>query len=260
MPRISDPVTQTVILAAGLGTRLSGSDTSNPKPLLDVAGLPLVAHALAHAAASGCTEAVIVIGHEGARVRAAVEDRTAMTAAASRVAVRFVQNPDPTTPNGESLLAAEGAVHDRFFLQMVDHLFAEPVLRRLASPPFEARDVARVLVDRAPVNLDLSDATKVRLDGDRVTAIGKTVEPWDAIDAGCFLLTRAVFDALRDVPPGEPRTVSSAMRRLAERRALAAGELDGILWIDVDTPADRADAERLLSACETGAVGMAPRA
>jgi choline kinase len=252
-------VTQTVILAAGLGARLSRSVTSIPKPLLDVAGLPLVAHALAHAAASGCTEAVIVIGHERARVREAIEETGAMTAAAARVAVRFVENPDPTTPNGESLLAADGSVHDRFFLQMVDHLFAEPVLRRLASPPFDARTSARVLVDRAPVNLDLSDATKVRLAGDRVTAIGKMVEPWDAIDAGCFLLTPAVFDALRDVPPGEPRTVSSAMRKLAERRALAAAELVGVQWIDVDTPADRADAERLLSACEAGAVGVAPR-
>ena len=43
---------------------------------------------------------------------------------------RFVENPDPTTPNGHSLLVAEPCVRDRFFLQMVDHLFAEPVLRR----------------------------------------------------------------------------------------------------------------------------------
>jgi choline kinase len=58
----------------------------------------------------------------------------------------------------------------------------------------------------------MADATKVRLAGDRVTAIGKSVEPWDAIDAGCFVLTHGVFEALRAVPPGEPLTVSSAMR------------------------------------------------
>src|SRR4051794_23807662 len=108
---------QTVILAAGMGVRLSGSTDSVPKPLLPVAGMPLIAHALAHAAASGCREAVVVIGHEGARVRAAIE---AMTEIAGRIAVRFVENPDPSTPNGHSLLAAEPCAHDRFFLQMVD--------------------------------------------------------------------------------------------------------------------------------------------
>ena len=257
MPRTSDIVTQTVILAAGLGARLSASEAGVPKPLMRVAGVPLVAHALAHAAASGCCEAVIVIGHEGARVRAALDAMTGTAASTARLAIRFVENPDPTTPNGESLLVSEPWVHDRFFLQMVDHVFAEPVLRRLASPGLDGRTAARVLVDRAAVDLDLSDATKVQLDGDRVSAIGKAIDPWDAIDAGCFLLTPAVFHALRDVPPGEPRTVSSAMRRLADRRALAAGELAGVRWVDVDTPADRAEAERLLSACETGTTRLA---
>src|ERR1019366_4430221 len=115
----ADRVTQTVILAAGLGGRLAGSDASVPKPLITVAGLPLIAHALAHAAASGCDDAIIVIGNEGRRVRAAVEALVATAAMAGRIAVRFVENPDPTTPNGHSLLIAEPCAHDRFFLQMV---------------------------------------------------------------------------------------------------------------------------------------------
>src|ERR1700733_15061612 len=86
----ADRVRQTVILAAGRGVRLAGSGASVPKPLLTVAGQPLIAHALAHAAESGCDEAIVVIGHEGARVRAAIEG---MTALAERIAVRFVENP-----------------------------------------------------------------------------------------------------------------------------------------------------------------------
>jgi choline kinase len=246
MPRTADAVTQTIILAAGLGTRVGR--TGVPKPLMTVAGIPLIAHALAHADASGCDEAVVVIGHEGTQVRAAIEALTA------RIAVRFVENPDPTTPNGESLLVAESCARDRFFLQMVDHLFADPVLPLLTSRPLAPLTAGRVLVDRAPVNLDLSDATKVRLAGDRVVAIGKAVEPWDAIDAGCFLLTRTVFEALRSVPSGEPRTVSSAMRRLVAQQALAAEEIAGVRWVDMDTPEDRAEAERLVAATPRGAM------
>ena len=91
------------------------------------------------------------------------------------------------------------------------------------------------------------------LDGDRVIAIGKRLAAWDAIDAGCFALTPSIFDALRAVD-GEPRTVSSAMRRLAARGALAATALAGTRWIDVDTPADRAGAERLLASSRAAAL------
>jgi choline kinase len=247
MPRTADAVHQTIILAAGIGARLARSGRGIPKPLMTVAGSPLIAHALAHAAASGCRDAVIVIGHEGARIREAVE------AMAPSMRVQFVANPDPTTPNGESLLAAEPLAANTFFLQMVDHLFAEPVLRRLGAAGLNGGMAGRVLIDRAPVNLDLSDATKVRLNGGRVTAIGKGIDRWAAIDAGCFVLTRAVFDALRAVAPGEPRTVSSAMRQLVSARALSAAEIGGVRWIDVDTPEDRMEAERLVASDPTAA-------
>jgi bifunctional UDP-N-acetylglucosamine pyrophosphorylase/glucosamine-1-phosphate N-acetyltransferase len=64
-------VGQTVILAAGNGSRLGAGASGIPKPLVRVAGRPLIAHALGHAERSGCTEAVIVTGYEGERVRAA---------------------------------------------------------------------------------------------------------------------------------------------------------------------------------------------
>ncbi|HEX4347630.1 MAG TPA: hypothetical protein VHZ73_08665, partial [Vicinamibacterales bacterium] len=203
-------------------------------------GVPLLAHALAHARASGCAEAVIVVGYASVQVKAAAE------ALDSGLSLRFVETPDHQSPNGVSLLAAEPLVHGVFFLQMVDHLFGDLALRKLSAVPLAAGETGRVLVDRAPVeDLDLDDATKVRLVGNRVAAIGKGLDPWDAIDAGCFMLTRGVFDALRRAPQSEPRTVSSGMRQLAERGALGAADLDGISWVDVDTPGDLRQAERL---------------
>jgi len=233
-------VTQTVILAAGSGSRLGSAALDLPKPLMTVGGIPLVAHALLHAHASGCDEAIIVVGHQAARVRAAVE------ALKPQVRVRFVENADREAPNGMSLLAAEPLARPYFFLQMVDHLFGDVALPRLVASPLAAGEAGRILVDRAPRDLDLSDATKVRRTGDRVTAIGKGLEPWDAIDTGCFVLTPAVFDALRRAPASEPRTVSSGMRQLVARGALGAVEVEDTQWVDVDTPADLALAERLI--------------
>ncbi len=238
------PLTQqTVILAAGLGSRLGSAEAGIPKPLMEVAGLPLVAHALAHAESSGCREAIVVIGYEGARVRRAVE------AIETSLAITFVETPDPTAPNGHSLLAAAPLARPRFFLQMVDHVFGAPVLPLLDRGIAGRPEAGRLLVDCAPgPDIDLDDATKVTVAGERITGIGKGLSVWDGIDTGCFALTSAVFDALRQVPASEPRTVSSAMRRLVDSGGLFAVAIGGVPWADVDTPADRVVAERLLGA------------
>jgi len=236
---LSFKVSQTVILAAGNGSRLVNGH-GVPKPLMTIGGTPLVAHALEHARESGCSEAILVIGHEGERVKAAVE------ALDAGLKLRFVESPDPTAPNGVSLLAAEPVAASQFFLQMVDHFFDDVTLPKLVATPLAPDEIGRVLVDRAPRDIDLQDATKVRLAGNRVLAIGKGLEPWDAIDAGCFVLTRGVFEALRRAPAAEPRTVSSGMRQLASRGSLGAVHVGSTGWVDVDTPADRESAETLL--------------
>jgi choline kinase len=182
----------------------------------------------------------VVLGHEQARIRAAIE------ALPPPLDVRFVESADPAAPNGVSLLAAQPAARPWFFLQMVDHLFADTTLPMLVQVPFAAGEEGRVLVDRAPRDLDLADATKVRHAGARVLAIGKGLEPWDAVDAGCFVLTAAVFEALKRAPAAEPRTVSSGMRQLVTRGTLGAVDLEGTAWVDIDTPADLALAEALV--------------
>jgi choline kinase len=230
---------QTVILAAGMGSRLRGAAADAPKPLIEIAGLPLIGHALLHAEASGCREAIVVVGYQGAKVRAATE------AIATSLAVRFIETPDPSAPNGYSLAAVEGHTAPRFFLQMVDHVFDQVVLPLLDQDQPECPGAGYLLVDRAPEGLDLNDATRVRLHDRRITAIGKGIEPWDAVDTGCFVLTPTVFEALRQVLPAQPKTVSAAMRRLVEQEQLFAVQMCGVRWADVDTPDDRASAERL---------------
>ena len=182
-----------------------------------------------------------MLGYEATRVRAAID------AMPSPMQMRFLYSPDHTAPNGVSLLAAESAADRIFYLQMVDHLFARPVLAQLASQPLTSLEAGRVLVDSSPsADIDLDDATRVTLSNDWVTAIGKGLASWDAIDAGCFVLTHAVFDALREVRPPEGVTVSSGMRRLVQQGRLGAVDIRGVSWVDVDTPIDRERAERIL--------------
>jgi len=229
---------QTVILAAGNGERLGTLAHGFPKPLLRVGGVPLIEHAIAQAAQAGCEEAVIVLGHGARQLEQELGQVT------TPIRIRIALNPQYDLPNGISLLAAERLVDERFFLQMADHVFSEPVLHRLNDPSLDG--ALRLLVDHSPRNLDEADATKVRISAGRVSAIGKDVVPYDAVDAGCFLLDRRVFAALRSLNE-ETASVSAGMERLASTGALAPIRLEGVVWVDVDTPSDWERAEQLLS-------------
>jgi bifunctional UDP-N-acetylglucosamine pyrophosphorylase/glucosamine-1-phosphate N-acetyltransferase len=61
---------QTVVLAAGVGSRMWPLTEYRPKPMLPVAGKPLVAHTVDAAVEAGATEIVLVVGYEADDVRA----------------------------------------------------------------------------------------------------------------------------------------------------------------------------------------------
>ena len=61
-----------VILAAGDGGRLYPLTHATPKPLLRVAGRPLINHVLDALHAGGVRDATIVVGYHGDQIRAAL--------------------------------------------------------------------------------------------------------------------------------------------------------------------------------------------
>lgn len=233
---------QTVILAAGNGSRLTAQRGELPKPLVRVAGRALIDHALDQAVAAGVEEAIIVTGKSADQMRAH------LATIETPLKLTLVHNERYHDPNGVSLLCAERHVTGPFFLQMADHVFAHPVLEQLARVEGEAAGQCRLLVDFHPVNLDEDDATKVRVSGHRITAIGKDIYPYDAVDTGCFRLDARVFEALRAVARREPPSVTLGMRQLLAEGAFSAVALTGVRWTDVDTPEDHAKAEMLLTA------------
>ncbi|MDH4132603.1 MAG: NTP transferase domain-containing protein [Gemmatimonadota bacterium] len=230
---------QTVILAAGFGSRLSPTRGEVPKPLVTVAGRTLLEHALGQAAAAGVEEAVVVLGNAADLLRAHLAQlRTPLR-------LRLVYNDRFHEPNGVSLLAAAPYITGIFYLQMVDHLFDHPVLR-LLDRAGGREGAARLLVDFAPADFDEADATKVRTRDGRITAIGKDVYPYDAVDTGYFRLDPSVFAELREAQRVEPPSVTAGMRRLIAQGKLEPVALDGVTWTDVDTPEDFARAASLL--------------
>ena len=56
---------QAVILAGGLGTRLSEETTFRPKPLVEIGGRPMLWHIMKIYAAHGITDFIVCLGYKG---------------------------------------------------------------------------------------------------------------------------------------------------------------------------------------------------
>src|SRR5690349_18276448 len=64
-----------IVLAAGRGRRLEPLTLTRPKPLLHVAGRPILAHVLDPLTRSGIHDVVVVVGHLGAQIAAYLDTR-----------------------------------------------------------------------------------------------------------------------------------------------------------------------------------------
>lgn len=63
-----------MILAAGRGERMRPLSDAIPKPLLEVAGKPLIVHAVESLVAAGFVELVVNLGYRGSQIRDFLED------------------------------------------------------------------------------------------------------------------------------------------------------------------------------------------
>jgi choline kinase len=126
-------------------------------------------------------------------------------------------------------------------------VFESGVLARLLQLQVgEAESILAVDAREAPPEV-AAEATKVRLDGDRITAIGKDLTTHDALDTGLFVCAPALFDALEIARRAGDTTLSGGIRQLAARGLMRAADVGAASWCDIDTLDDLAAAETLLS-------------
>ena len=236
------PVHTALVLAAGNGDRFRNL-TRESKLLQSVLGRPLVIRTLETARAAGISRFEIVLGYHADRVRAAIERQ-----APPDVAVHFTYNRDWHLENGVSVLAARDRLRSRFALLMGDHLFEARVLRQLLLTWVDARE-SLLAVDSRPAAPEIAaEATKVRLRGSRIIAIGKALTDYDALDTGLFVCTPSLFYALEAARAQGDTTLSGGIRRLAARGLMRSFDIGDARWCDIDTIEDLQSAESLLNA------------
>jgi CDP-L-myo-inositol myo-inositolphosphotransferase len=252
MTDVTVTVSKGLILAAGDGTRM---DHGTPKPALPVLGVPLLARALLSLERAGIQEAYVVLGYQAARVRRAVERIDQIG-----IRVHWLHNERWEAENGLSVLTAASMLNEPFVMVMSDHVIDVAVIESLMTKASGLEGIVLAVDHDISRVSDLDDATKVQLESDRIVAIGKGLDRFQAVDTGVFLASPELFDALAEAHDRGKTGLSDGVQRLAEGGRAHVVDIGDRMWQDVDTPHDVTIAERkLLSKTRKAADGPIAR-
>lgn len=232
-----------VILAAGVGSRLDSVTGGEPKVLTRVAGEPLIVRAIRLLARAGVTEAIVVIGYERERVRAAL--------AGSPIPVQFVVNPlYAETQTFFSLMLARPLVQDQPFLKLNgDVIFDQEVLDRLIASPASCAYAVdeHALLDDEAMKVELGDDGRVARVGkglDARTSFGESI----GIEKLSPPFSAALFEHMEAAASAGERALyyeDAFQRAMDEGVRFEPVSVGGLRWTEIDDAEDYARAMRL---------------
>jgi 1L-myo-inositol 1-phosphate cytidylyltransferase len=223
---------------AGTGSRLRGSADTIAKPLIPIAGRPLISFAIDSFEQVGVRTLHAVVGPNGDELAAALAPLLP-----SHMQFRPISNPNWQKQNGVSLLTVAGKVGAPFFLAMGDHLFESSILDQLIAHADLPR--LNLAIDKKIDSIfDLDDAMKVQTEDNRIVAIGKKLETYNAIDTGIFLCPEIMFEYLRRALKNDDCSLADGVRLMAADRNAMAIDIGEAWWQDVDTREMLARAEQ----------------
>ncbi|NJF26009.1 bifunctional L-myo-inositol-1-phosphate cytidylyltransferase/CDP-L-myo-inositol myo-inositolphosphotransferase [Thermococcus sp. Bubb.Bath] len=215
-----------VILAAGFGTRMGGK----PKGLVMVAGREILYRTIRLLQETGVGRFVIVTNERYAPFYQEFIEKHGFDA-------ELIINPEPGKGNGHSLQLAKERVSGRFVLVAGDHVYSVAFIEKAVKGN-------GLIADREPTWIEVDEATKVRVKDGRVWKIGKNFNDWDAADTGFFVLDEGIFEITETLEMEKNGDYS--LSEVIERAKVPVTFVDGLDWMDVDTPKDIKRARRML--------------
>jgi NDP-sugar pyrophosphorylase family protein len=119
-----------VVMAAGEGRRLRPLSEVWPKPVLPIAGRPVIATLLRELASAGFEEVTVVTGHLAEQVESLLGDGTGFA-----LRIRYTRQPEPLGSADAVRCALEAGVRPPLLVLAADTVFASGDLSRLAQLP-----------------------------------------------------------------------------------------------------------------------------
>ena len=232
-----------VILCAGLGERMRPLSLSTPKPLLLLAGQPILAHSMARLADAGVTKIIANASYLVGQVESFFAPYENVTVLREEALLE--------TGGGLAAMAAKGVLPDApFYVLNGDSFWVDgpsPALPRLAATFDPVREDATLLLARSAGTIAetrFGDFVWPR-EGELRRRREREVAPY--LYSGIQITTKALLHGAA--------VERFSMNRLWDE-ALAQGRLNAIIhdgvWFHLSTPEDLDRAEELLAAREVG--------
>lgn len=255
------PRLEAVIVAGGFGTRMLPLTARRPKHLLEVAGVPFLAHQISRLAEAGVDHVVLATSYHADLFEPVLGD-------GSRWGVRlsYVREAEPLGTGGaiRNVSAALAEDPDGPVVILNGDVLSGHDLRAQLADFGTPRDGAPV-----DVSLHLVEVEDARAFGcvptdeqGRVTAFVEKSEdpPSRHVNAGCYVFRREIVDR---IPAGRVVSVErETFPHLVATEALVVGYVENAYWRDVGSPAALVAASRdlVLGAGRSPAVRPSPPA
>ena len=230
-------MTQAIILAGGLGTRLRGVVPDLPKPMAPVAGRPFLCHVLDPLCDAGFELAVLAVGYRHEAIRDHFGDRY------RDLELRYSVEATPLGTGGAMRLAAREIDAAAPFFVLNGDTFVELDYRAMLDAHVAARASMSMAVCAVA---DVGRYGALELDDGTVTGFReKGGDGPGYINAGTYLFARGLLDAIPDDTPYsfEQQLLVPEVKTIRPRAFLAHG-----LFIDIGVPEDYARAQTLFKA------------
>lgn len=223
------------LIAAGHGERLQEAGIEVPKPLVQVAGRPLIDHVLGNVAAAGVTEMACIFNEQFD----AVEEHCRRSPHGLRL--QIVRKTTPSSMESLFTLAPYLMGEERFLLLTVDAVCGPDVL-----PGFLAASKEKPAADGVLAVTDFVDDEKplrVFLDDTGwITAIGPPAEGSPIVTAGFYVFRPDIFAEVEAAREARFTALRQFLGHLLIRGYRLAGSFVA-KTVDVDRPDDIAAAE-----------------
>jgi len=191
--------TKAVLLAAGRGNRLAPHTDHTPKPMLPLAGKPLLEYLICNLRPIGISQILVVTGYLGEQIQAHFGDGTAWD-----VELHYIDQSQQQGTGAATLLAESFVGEDAFFLGWGDIISATADFEYLATEFSQTPSSGLLLLNYEE---DPHTGAAVYLEGHRITSIhekpppGSSATHWN--QAGASMFTPAIFPCLRQLPLSE---------------------------------------------------------
>ena len=224
-----------VILAGGFGTRLSEYTKTIPKPMVKVAGQPILLHIMKHYYKYGFNDFYIAIGYKGEIIKKYFKKKQ------SKWNINFIQTGLKTMTGGRLKRLKKFIGKDTFMMTYGDGLSNVNIKSLLQFHKKNKKSVTLTAV-RPPARFGA-----IKIKGNKVSYFkekSKLDEGW--INGGFFVIEPKFLDLIKD---DKTFLEKDPLEKVAKKGQLCAFKHNGF-WQCMDTKRDKDKLEKILKKFE----------